>query len=261
MSTPTKIAVIGQGDRALSLVKFFNAAGAEATGLSLQTSTTTAALEVDEKAILAGADLVMAVTTPAVSARTAARVAQHVANGTVYADATPGTPEMKRHIAGFFEGDIYADVAVPRGRDELPSFEPAKISGKGARGALELLTPLGFNLQVVSDAPGVATACELLRGLFLKGIAGVIVDTLWAAEALGLQEAVFKEILNEFENSSANSVKAYLSDTAQHIKRQQIEMLDIVEMLSEAKYESTMLAGIEFNLGRILHSKKIPYSK
>ena len=78
---------------------------------------------------------------------------------------------------------------------------------------------------------------------------------------MGLEDWAYEEILREFDSSSSATAKRYLSGTAQHVKRRQIEMLDVVEMLNESGYESTMIAPIEFNYGRILHGKKIPFSK
>jgi hypothetical protein len=40
-----------------------------------------------------------------------------------------------------------------------------------------------------------------------------------------------------------------------------MDMQDVLEMLSESGYESTMLAPIQFNHGRIMHGKKIPHAQ
>jgi putative dehydrogenase len=79
-------------------------------------------------------------------------------------------------------------------------------------------------------------------------MAGVIIDCLWAAESMGLQNWAYQEILDKFDSSSAEKAKRYLSGTVQHVKRRQIEMMDVVEMLNEAGYESTMIAPIEIQL-------------
>jgi hypothetical protein len=78
---------------------------------------------------------------------------------------------------------------------------------------------------------------------------------------MGLQDWAYEEILREFESSSAETAKRYISGTAQHVKRRQIEMMDVNEMLAEVGYQSTMVDGVALTYSRILHSKKIPFSR
>lgn len=133
-------------------------------------------------------------------------------------------------------------------------------AGTGAKKFIELVTPLNLNVEYVSEVPGEAAARKLLRSILAKGFAGVIVDCLWAAESMGLEEWAYNEILEEFDTINADTAKRYIEGTAVHFKRRQIEMLDVVEMLAESGYESTMLAPIQFNYGRIMHGKKIPFA-
>lgn len=135
------------------------------------------------------------------------------------------------------------------------------IAGTGARRLIELLAPFGLTLEYVSEVPGEATARRLIRSLLAKGLAGAIIDCLWAAESMGMQSWAYQEIMEKFEASSAETARQYLSGTAQHIKHRQIEMMDVVAVLNETGYESTIVPAIEFNYGRILHGKKIPFSK
>ena len=118
-----------------------------------------------------------------------------------------------------------------------------------------------MNLEYVSDVPGEAAARKLLRSILAKGMAAVLIDTLWAAESMGLQQWAYEEILREFDSSSPETAKRYLTGTAQHVKRRQIEMMDVTELLNEVGYQSTMVDGVALTYSRILHSKKIPYSR
>jgi 3-hydroxyisobutyrate dehydrogenase-like beta-hydroxyacid dehydrogenase len=168
---------------------------------------------------------------------------------------------MKKKMATVFDEGVFVDVAIMRPVPGLAEKVPMGVAGTGATKFVELLQPFGLDLEYVSEVPGEAAARKLIRSILAKGMAGVIIDTLWAAESMGLQEWAYEEILREFDTSSAATAKRYLSGTAQHVKRRQIEMLDVVEMLNESGYESTMIGPIEFNYGRILHGKKIPFSK
>jgi hypothetical protein len=92
-------------------------------------------------------------------------------------------------------------------------------------------------------------------------MASVLIDCLWASESMGLQDWAYEEILREFDSSSADTAKRYLTGTAQHLKRRQIEMMDVSEMLNESGYQSTMVDGVALTYSRILHGTKIPFSK
>jgi len=135
------------------------------------------------------------------------------------------------------------------------------VAGTGARRFIELLEPFGMDLEYVSDVPREAAARKLLRSILAKGVAAVLIDCLWAAERMGLQDWAYEEILRKFDSSSAETAKRYGSGTAQHVKRRQIEMMDVTEMLNDAGYEPTMVDGVALTYSRILHSKKIPFAK
>ena len=207
------------------------------------------------------ADVVLALRSSGGPSRIAERVVPLLREDALYADLNTGTPATKRQLAALFQDGAFVDVAVVQQDPCLAEALVMDVSGAGARRLIEVLEPIGLTLRYVSEVPGEATARHLIRSLLAKGIAGAVIDCLWAAESMGLQSWAYQEILEEFEASSAETARQYLSGTAQHIKRRQIEIMDVVSMLNEAGYESTMLPGIEFNYGRILHGKKIPFSK
>ncbi len=109
----------------------------------------------------------------------------------------------------------------------LAEKAPMGVAGTGAHRFIELLEPFGMNLEYVSQVPGEAAARKLLRSILAKGMAGVLIDCLWATESMGLQDWAFEEIQREFDSSSSATSKRYLSGTAQHLKRRQIEMMDV----------------------------------
>lgn len=209
---------------------------------------------------VAGADLVLSLGSSTAPLRLAGQVVPVLGKDALYADLNTGTPAMKKELAAFFSDGSFADVAVVQQDPGSAEKVAMDVAGTGARKLIELLEPFGLTLKYVSEVPGEATARRLIRSLLAKGMAGVIIDCLWTAESMGLQNWAYQEILDEFDSNTAETAKRHLSGTAQHVKRRQIEMMDVVAMLAESGYESTMIAAIEFNYGRILHGKKIPFS-
>jgi putative dehydrogenase len=257
MTTHPKIAIIGQNETGSQIADGLTRAGASLLRFDPALKSPAGSLE----DAVSGADVVLALGSSAGPARIAQRVVPLLREDALYADLNTGTPATKRQLAALFPAGSFVDVAVVQ-QDPVPAEGPMMdVAGTGARRLMELLEPFGLTLRYVSEVPGEATARKLIRSLLAKGIAGAVIDCLWAAESMGLQSWAYQEILEEFEASSGETAQQYLAGTAQHIKRRQIEIMDVVAMLNETGYESTMLAGIEFNYGRILHGKKIPFSK
>lgn len=257
-----RIAAIGLGEAGSLIAGGLRTAGLDVVGfdLAVPQNPTVPVAETVEDAV-AGADLVISINSSTVSVSVAQQIAPLLKPGAIYADLNTGTPALKRKLAGFFPDGSFADVAIMKPVPGLAEKVPMAVSGTGAQGFVTVLGPFGMNLEYVSDIAGEAAARKLLRSILAKGMAGVLIDCLWAAESMGLQDWAYQEILNEFDSSSSETAKRYLSGTAQHVKRRQIEMMDVVEMLNDTGYDSTMIAAIELNYSRILHGKKIPFSK
>lgn len=262
MSDTTRIAVIGLGEAGSLIAGGLLAAGAQVVGFDpARPANTTVPLADSAADAVAGADLVISINSATVSRRVAEEIAPLLRAGAVYADLNTGTPALKKSLAALLPAGVFADVAIMKPVPGLAEKVPMMIAGPGAHRFIELLTPFGLDLEYVSDVPGEAAARKLLRSILAKGMAAVIIDCLWAAETMGLQNWAYEEILREFETSSAETAKRYITGTAQHVKRRQIEMMDVNEMLGEVGYQSTMVDGVALTYSRILHSKKIPFSK
>lgn len=261
MTAHLRVVFVGHSEAGSRIADELIKAGASVIGFdpgTKRTSTTPLAGSLEEA--VTGADLVLSLGSSPPS-RIAEQVAPLLKEDALYADLHTGTPSMKKELATLFPDGSFVDVAVVQQDPGAAEGVVMDAAGTGARRLMELLEPSGLALGYVSEVPGEATARGLFRSLLAKGMAGVIIDCLWAAESMGLQNWAYQEILQEFDSSSAETARQYLSDTAQHVKRRQIEMMDVVAMLTEAEYESTMIGSIEFNYGRILHGKKIPFSK
>ncbi len=262
MTTPLTIAVIGHGEAGSLIAGGLAAAGAQVVGydpVAPKKPTVPMAASVEEA--IADADVVLSLNSSTVAVRVAEQIAPLLADDAIYADLNTGTPALKRKLAALFRPGVFADVAVMKPVPGLAEKVPLGVSGDAAHEFIARMERFGMSLDYVSEMPGEATARNLIRSLLAKGMAGVIIDSLWAAESMGLHDWAYDEILREFDSMSASTAKHYLTGTAQHVKRRQIEMVDVVEMLTEVGYESTMVAPIEFTYGRVLHGKKIPFSK
>ncbi len=262
MSEAIRVGVIGLGEAGALIAEGLRAAGARVTGFDPAVSQhPTIEVLNDIHAVVDRAQVILSLNSSTASLKVAEQVAPLLASGAIFADLNTGTPALKRKLAGLFADDAFVDVAIMKPVPGLAEKVPMGVAGVAAARFIEQLAPFGMNLEYVSEVPGEAAARKLIRSILAKGMAGVLIDCLWAAQSMGLEDWAYDEILREFDASSSDTAKRYLTGTAQHVKRRQIEMMDVVEMLTETGYESTMVAAIETNYSRILHGKKIPFSK
>ena len=256
-----KLTVLGLGEAGSLIAKGLSEQGIEVVGFD-PAKPKQPVVELRETAELAvaDADVVFSINSATVSIKLAQQVAAHLKPGALYCDLNTGTPSLKRRLAEIVPKGSFVDVAVMKPVPGLAEKVPLSIAGAGAAKFQELLAPYDLDITYVSEVPGEAAARKLVRSIVAKGMAALIIDTLWAAKELGLEDWAIEEIKNEFDNSSSATVQRYLNGTAQHAKRRSVEMSDVVEMLSDAKYESTMVRGIELTLSRVIHGTRIPFA-
>lgn len=261
MSKAPRIAVIGLGEAGGLIASGLHAAGADVVAFDPAPSDGVDVPKAESAAAaLSGADVILSINSSTVAHKVALDAAPSLRTEAIFADLNTGTPSMKRAIEAALPNGSFVDVAIMKPVPGLAEKVPMSAAGPAAQRFIELLQPLGLELEYVSDVAGEAAARKLLRSILAKGMAAVLIDTLWAAEAMGLQDWAYDEIQREFDSSTSTTAKRYLTGTAQHVKRRQIEMMDVTEMLNETGYQSTMVDGVALTYSRILHSKRIPFS-
>lgn len=261
MNKPVRVGVIGLGEAGSLIADGLLAAGADVVGYDhAAPPNTSVPLVVTLAEVVAGADVIISITSSSAARKVAAEAATVIKPSAIFADLTTGTPGLKESLSGFFSNGEFVDAAVMKPVPGLGEKVPMAVAGPAARRFIDLLEPFGMNLAYVSDIPGEAAARKLLRSILAKGMAAVLIDFLWGAESLGLQDWAYDEILREFDQISADTAKRYLVGTSKHVKRRQIEMMDVTEMLNGVGYQSTMIDGVALTYSHILHSRKIPFS-
>jgi putative dehydrogenase len=213
------------------------------------------------EAAVAEADVVFSINSSTVSLKVAQEVAGQLKIGALYCDLNTGTPALKKRLSEIIPMGSFVDVAVMKPVPGLSEKVPMSVAGAGAQKFVELFASLDMDVTYVSEIAGDAAARKLIRSILAKGMAAVVIDALWAAKELGLQDWAIEEIYREFDTNSSTTVKRYLDGTQQHAKRRSVEMADVVEMLSDVEYESTMVRGVELTLSRVIHGVRIPFAE
>lgn len=258
MSSPT-IAVLGHGEAGSLISGGLHDAGFAVIGYDVKPpSAPTVPMASSIAEALADADVVLSINSSMAAWRVAEEAAGFLKAGSLYADLNTGTPELKQKLAGALPEGAFVDVAIMKPVPGLGASVPMGVAGPAAARFIELMSP-GLNLEYVSATVGEAAARKLTRSILAKCMAGVVIDYMWAAEQLGLKDWAYQELLAEFDSLSAETAKRYLAGTVTHVKRREIEMLDVVEMLNHVDYQSIFVPPTQLVYNRIYHSIKVPF--
>lgn len=251
----TRIAVVGPGAAGIRVGVALQAAGAEVSGFDLpRAEYLPLPLGKNLEEVVRDADVVLVFVAPQLAEKTAQQILPLLSAGALYADFSTGTPDHKKRLADVFEDGIFVDAA-------LTSAGEVEAAGSGAQSLTDSLSLMNLKSAFVSAVPGDVAARTSIRALLAHGLAEVIIDTLWAAESLGIEEWAWKDIAEELTGQTGDTAQELIDDAAHNVKRNQIAMQDVVEILANSGYDSTMIAPIQFTHGRIMHGKKIPFSQ
>lgn len=157
--------------------------------------------------------------------------------GQIYADVGASTPETKKQEWELLKktGVLFSDSAMlgslPLKRHKVPIV----ASGNGANAFRDALTPYGMNIEVVGENPGEASAIKLVRSIFMKGIAALMIEMLEGAEAYGVSKQVIKSIASSFDGIAfEDHLNRLVTGTAIHAQRRAAELEGSIKMLKEA---------------------------
>ena len=185
------------------------------------------ALDHDLARVARGADVVLLTTTGEGLRDVVATVAPALAPHALLADLTAAATAQVVVAADSLGAARarYVDVAI-MGAASLHGLEvPLLASGPSASGLAEILNPLGFRVSArTASAVGDASRLKLLRSLFAKGLDAVVVESMVAAEALGLRGALVDLLADFDQRPLRDHIEMYLRTHPVHAARRLVEM-------------------------------------
>lgn len=196
--------------------------------------------------VTAAADVIIAAVPGSKALPAALAIASSLKPGQIYADVSTSTAASKKKMAEAVEaaGALFVDGALMGGLSMQHHKVPTLLSGRGSDSFIEQLTPFGMLLNKVSDTPGDAIAIKLVRSIAMKGLATLAVETLAAANKLGVEDAVLRSIEDTLSAASFKETLDWLvTASAVHAERQAHEMQDVMLMMQEISVDPTMTVG------------------
>lgn len=244
----TRIAVIGLGEAGRVFAAGFAARGAQVAAYDLRPPADPPAgveLAATARAAVTDAELVVSLVGAASAAEVAETAFPELAPGAVFADFNTAAPDAKGALADRAAelGVAFADVAVLAPVLRAGVDAPLIASGAGAARAARLLGPLGVPIEVVGDRAGDAAGLKLLRSVFMKGLAGVVLESLAAAASRDADGWLRGQIAAELGPAGGDLVDHLVEGTRRHARRREHEMRAARAYLDELGTPSWMTAG------------------
>lgn len=155
----------------------------------------------------------------------------------LYADVSASTPGTKERIWEAIKdtGVQFADAAMlgslPASRHKVPIL----ASGNGAYRLMDVMNPLGMKITYAGEKPGAASAIKLIRSIYMKGIAALIIEMLQAADAYDVSGQVISSVAETMDAGPfIETMNRLVTGTAVHCKRRAAELKGSIELLEEA---------------------------
>src|SRR6266852_184897 len=197
-------------------------------------------------ALLGCADIVISAVTAANALEVAGEAAQSVRSGTFFLDLNSASPMTKAKAAKLIDGAgaHYIEAGVMTSVPPYGIRVPMLLGGMRAGVLANKLAPLGFDLTVVSEGIGVASAMKLCRSVFIKGLEAIIVESYTLARCHGVERQLLASLAETFPEIDWEKQGTYLfSRVAKHGKRRAEEMREAANTVREAGFEPWMSAA------------------
>jgi 3-hydroxyisobutyrate dehydrogenase len=249
MTTPPSIAIVGLGEVGSSFASGLLAQGVPLKVASRQSARATASaaqlgveLDHDIARAVRSADIVLLTITGDGLRDVVSRIVPVLGSKAILADLTAADPPQVIAAADMLGAARarFVDVAIMGAVSLHGMRTPLLASGEMATAFAERMNALGFSVSArQGSAVGDASRLKLLRSLFAKGLDGLVIESMLAAEALGLR-AELTELLSDFDQGPLRDhIDMYLRTHPPHSARRLVEM-----ELAEAQLTSLGLSSL-----------------
>jgi len=171
----------------------------------------------------------------------------HMAAGATYGDMTTANPADVR-LGGeeaAQRGIAFVDIAIMGAIALTGAQTPLLMAGAQSRSPRELFEDLGARVRVLdAGRAGDASSLKLLRSVFTKGLEGLAVECLLAAEKQGLRGVLY-EILSDIDETPLRDFLEMLVRThTVHAARRLHEVEESERQLALIGIRSRVLPGV-----------------
>jgi len=181
------------------------------------------------------------------SAVAAASALPFLSQGSIYIDVSTGAPASLRQSSKDFEaaGRAFVDTAIMGGIARTGGKTPVLVAGDEAKRACEIFALMGANADILEEgAPGDAVALKLLRSVVVKGLECVAIESLTAAEHLGVRDKL-EALLGDIDRAPiAEYLGSLVTTHILHAERRMHEMEDSAAQLRALGFDAAITGAL-----------------
>ena len=250
-----RFTIFGLGEAGSLIATDLVAAGQQVRGYDPADVTTPAGVERcdDPQAAVADAGVVLALTASADAPAALSQALDEIPASAIYADLSTSSAVVKRRLAELAAArDLaFADVALMSIVPGNGLRTPALASGSGAAAFEAVLAPLGMPVEAVGDQAGDAATRKLLRSVVIKGLAGLLIESMHAADAAGFAAETWQNLVDQFTAADGKFLRRMVEGTAPHAVRRLHEMEAAAELLTDLGVDPVMTRATVESLRRV----------
>lgn len=244
-----RLGLLGFGEAATRLARDFTQAGfTNILGYSRSGAKAQPGDPVHQRAQAAGVTLVktvgtlakksdvIIVLTPGKSALPALKkIHKYLRPDHLYVDASSNSASnMEKAAAIVGNAAKFVDASIMGPVDIMGIKVPFVASGPNAAAFRDLMVPHGMVINVVGSHPGDASAMKLIRSVLMKGLAGLLLETMEAARRRNILDEMIEDCSVTFNDIPFQKIiRRYIGGTAVHAERRINEMKECLELLHE----------------------------
>ena len=248
-SSHPRLGLLGFGEAAGRLAKDFSQAGfTSILGYSRSGAKAQPGDPIHQRAQAAGVTLVKTVgtlakksdiiiaMTPGKSALPALKkIRKYLRPDHLYVDASSNSAHNMEQAAALVGAAAkFVDASIMGPVDIMGIKVPFVASGPHAAVFRDLMVPHGMVINVVGANPGDASAMKLIRSVLMKGLAGLLLETMEAARRRNILDEVIEDCSVTFNDIPFQKIiRRYIGGTAVHCERRIHEMKECLELLHE----------------------------
>ena len=187
-------------------------------------------------ALAAAADLIVSAVTASQAVAVAEACAPSIRPGTWFLDLNSASPGARTRAAALIDGagGRYVEGAVMTSVPPYRIRVPLLLGGWHAHAATPLLNALGFAATAASDRLGVASATKMCRSVMIKGLEAMMIESLTAARAYGVEDAVLASLVETFPSIDWEKQAAYFFQRViAHGRRRSEEMQEAAQTVQQ----------------------------
>jgi len=199
------------------------------------------------KDLLSRAGIVVSAVTAANALDAAREAAKWIQPGTFFLDLNSASPSTKVEAAKLIDGAgaHYVEAGVMASVPPYGIRVPMLLGGKQARALAEKLVPLGFDMTVVDERIGVASAIKMCRSIMIKGIEALILDCARACKLTGVEADVSASLAETFPGIDWRKLAEHMAGRVrEHGIRRAAEMREAADMLADLGIDPTLCRAV-----------------